>query len=156
MERERDLYARLLEYAEEKKEVLVKNDFDGINRVLTLETETMERIADANKLTNEVLERIAQKNKLAARPDLSAVIALVDDENEKEELRATQNAFQSLVAALKMKNDTNQKLLETQLKYNEFFLNMLTQQEGVGDLYGNDGLVDEDRLPRRVLIDTQV
>lgn len=153
LEQERKVYARLLELGLGKKEALVKNDIDAINKTLEQETECMKKLRELNTIQMGNLDRLAEHFHLDHRPNLSEIISLTDDEAEKRKLREMQDAFHALIKEFRSVNEQNQKLLETQMQYTDFCLELLTQEETVGDLYSNSGRVNEEPVQRRGIID---
>ncbi len=156
MSKEKEIYSNLLALATEKKEVLIKNDMARLDEIQQMEGEALEALQSLNTMQNVTLEKIAQKKHLSESPDLTGIIELLQDEREKDELRVFQQDFQALIIELQEKNELNQRLLETHLQYTSFCIEMMTQGDAVGDLYGNTGHVADEPAQRRGFINREV
>lgn len=155
MASERAVYAGLAELADQKKGYIIQNDLANIKACMRLEENALRELKELDQEKAGVLREIQQEGGLAAMPDLTAIIGLLEREAKKEELRALQRDFQNLIEDLKGKNNLNQTLLKTQLQYTSFCLELMTQGGNVGDLYGNTGRVQEDTTARMGLLDRE-
>lgn len=152
---EKEVYTQLLQLAKQKSEALIKNNLEEIEAILEQESEFLKKLSAINVLQTGTLSKIAEKKGLDHIPNLTEVINMIDLSKEKQTLITIQNEFHALIKELRAQNDQNQRLVETHLQYTSFCLELLTQNEAVGDLYGSSGHVNDDPFPRRGIINRE-
>ncbi|MDL2224966.1 flagellar protein FlgN [Eubacteriales bacterium OttesenSCG-928-M02] len=154
---ERAIYQTLLEKAAEKKDAIIKDDVEALTAITRFEEEAVLAIRKTDKAKEKILQEMAPIMHQAEPPDLSEIIQGVKDGALKADLSNIQVEFQSIINGLSAQNMVNQQLLETQLEYTNFCLELLTQPESVGDFYGSSGQVaDPNSEIRRNFIDTKI
>jgi hypothetical protein len=153
---EKKVYEELLRIANEKKEALIKNDTDRMDEFVKLEKKAMRDVRELNRKTTQTLDMIARAHHLDHSPDLSQIIGLIPEEDERESMCRLQEAFQQTIQELMTRNELNQRLIETQLQYMAFCLELFTQGDPVGATYGHSGHVNEDHIVRKGLLDQEV
>ncbi|MDL2289325.1 flagellar protein FlgN [Clostridia bacterium OttesenSCG-928-F22] len=150
---EREIYQDLLHKAEEKQTALVENNTQAINEILEYETTVIGTLKGSNKETQSILEDIQQEFQLEQLPSLTDLINIVETEADKQQLRELQDDFREIVQELSDRNQLNQRLIETQLQYTAFNLEILTQGQALGDTYSQSGEIKESNTERVGLID---
>lgn len=153
--KEKEVYSQLLRLARNKTEALIKNDLETIEAILKSESEALKKLGELNTLQTGTLSKIAEKMALSQQPNLSEIIEMTDNEQDRQTLVAIQNDFHTLIKELRTQNEQNQRLLETQLQYTSFCIELMTQNDAVGDLYGSSGHINEDPTPRRGFINRE-
>jgi flagellar biosynthesis/type III secretory pathway chaperone len=153
---EKKVYEELLSIADEKKKALIKNDTERMDEFVKLEKKAMKDARALNSKTIEILDAIAHAHQLDHNPDLSEIISLIQEEEERESIRRMQAEFQQTIQDLMTRNELNQRLIETQLEYMAFCLELFTQGDPMGEMYGYDGHVSEDHMVRKGLLDQEV
>lgn len=153
MVREKHIYTALLSLAEEKKNVLIRNDTDRLRVMLNQEEQATRDIRSIGEEKASILALVSQELSVPANPSLSQIIQASDDPEEKQALADFQQEIWDVINPLRVANDINQQLIETHLQYASFSLELLTQNEPAGNLYGQDG--DDGGDGRRGLLDTE-
>ncbi|HWR22914.1 MAG TPA: flagellar export chaperone FlgN, partial [Feifaniaceae bacterium] len=82
------------------------------------------------------------------------IIKNVPDE-ERRELDRLRGRYQEVVRELSALNELNQGLLQTQLQYTSFCMDMLMQAKPVGGTYGSTGQANAEYQQGRRLIDQE-
>ncbi len=143
-------YEDLLRLGAEKKDVLIRNDLDQLEKIRLAEEEGIKKVRMLNTLQAGTLSKIAEYHGLDHTPNLTEIIALVKSEKDKAQLQLYLQRYQRIIIDLQTQTREAQLLLETQMQYTNFMLEMLTQNDTVGDLYSSAGTVTDDPTPRRV------
>ena len=154
LQREKAIYEELLQVASEKKEVLIKNEVSRLTEMLRVEAERLKALEKINPSIVALLSAVTGREGSAAVSVTDAIHAL-SDPMEKEALQALQGELRAIIEALRGKNEVNQRLIETQLEYNAFCLELLTQNPSASDIYGSSGRLSEAPVERRGLIDRE-
>jgi flagellar biosynthesis/type III secretory pathway chaperone len=117
----------LLGLAREKREVIVKNDIENLQKITGLENMVIsqnnrlekQRVALARDIA-EVLGRRGQE------PDIAALIECMEGQPQQQEaLRQAGNRIRGIINELKEANDFNNVLIRNALDYVEYSLNVI-------------------------------
>ena len=153
MTAERDYYAGLLALSEKKKEILIKNDVNGLNRIVRQETDYLRAMKPIAGEREMILKMIARQSGLG-EIGMDDIISMAEG-SDAEELENLQHEFKKVLKSLADLNDLNKTLIQTQLQYTAFCIEILTNRSGTGDTYNNTGTFEENKK-RFGLIDQRV
>lgn len=148
-------YRQMLALAAEKRDVLLKNDVAGLEFIVARETVVLKRI---KQLETEREALIARTAALSHRPKdalrLTDIIAMAGGELRGELVRL-RGELGELTERMKNSNTMNRGLIETQLQYANFCVNLLSGQEGTLSVYSNAGEMN-DKEDLTYLIDQSI
>lgn len=122
-----DLHALLLELAERKKQVLIRNQVDQLMMIMTKETKLIKQISEADQQRVEaiqqfLLEKGYKPNAKVTVSDLTKIIFNVED---KKLLLETQKNLLATIRKLREINQINQNLIEHALAFINYSLDLI-------------------------------
>lgn len=139
LELETGEYKQMLALAAEKKDVLFKNDVQGLELIVARELTVLNKI---KQLEAEREALIAKAAALSHRPQstmrLSDMIDLLDGDMRTDFIKI-RDELSDVVAQLKNSNKANKGLIETQLQYASFCVNLLAGNAGPLSTYSQVG-----------------
>lgn len=156
MKEEKSLYEQLFTYEQEKREVLINSDVVRLNELVALEGSILKKIKKANAEVAKALHDIAKKKGLEATPNIADILNIVGDDADAQKLQDVQGEYKALITKLNGITELNLKLATSQSQYNMLSLEILTGTGGIGDTYSESGLINEENVQRRGLIDQEV
>lgn len=143
-------YANLLGLSREKKDAVLRNDIEYLQKITELENTVITRNQRLDKKRGAVLDDIALVlNKKPADLTFAALLKMHEGMPEYDRLAKVQAEIKSSLDALKIINEQNNVLIKNSLEYIEFSMNVIrgsmTQEAG---FYGADGeQVDRGGVP---------
>lgn len=142
---EKDIYSNLLDFAKKKKEIIVNHRVNELNEIIRVETELVEqiRILDEKRIT--AIKDITRQTGDEETNDINAVLSNLSAPL-REEMETLIKELKGVLRELWKLNHINQKLIETQLQYTAFCIEIMTQSNRAGDLYGSNGQVNPDNV----------
>lgn len=149
-------YKQMLELAAKKKDALFKNNVDDLDVVVACEITVLKRIKQLEAEREALIERAAV---LSHRPKstmrLQDIIELVSGDVQEEFIRI-RDELNDVIVQLKMSNKANKGLVETQLQYASFCVNLLSGNVGTLGTYSNAGGMNEKQEKATFLIDQSI
>lgn len=153
---EKAAYKELLILAEEKKDIVIKNDIDSLNTIVLRETNVIKKIKALEiKRANAVENIINDKGLDKKYIELDEIIDYAID-IQKAQLIKLKNEFADVVNKLKDINSINKNLMETQLRYTSFCLDVILQNGNTAVNYDNSGSVKQINEEKSSIVDRQV
>jgi len=139
LERFIEIHTMLIELAKEKTPVLVSNQIEGLNAILSKERKLVSELnaLDAKRvqLTGDYL--IARGYVPDPRVNISDLIRLTFKADEKLMLQALQERLLNSIAELRLANELNQQLIEQSLEFIDYSLDLLIEPPGEDMIYQN-------------------
>lgn len=121
-----DLYEQLIISGKEKKECIIKNNIEKLQKINELETETVGKTLKLDKKREELFSDIAfVLNKNQNDMTLEKLIEYIDKQQEVESVRNARDKAQALLKELKQLNESNGVLINESLNQAEFSMNLL-------------------------------
>ncbi len=151
---ELEIYVGLLQYAKNKKAALIKNDLDGLNMLVKLEDEAVNRLHVASAQREALFERVKQETGYEGKVTFEYIVKDCSPE-ERRELDHLRGRYQEVVRELSALNELNQSLLQMQLQYTSFCMDTLMQAKPVGGTYGSSGHANVEFQQGRRFIDQE-
>jgi len=141
-------YEELLGLALEKKDVVVQNDVEGLQKITNLENILISQNNRLEKkrlsLVTDIAEVLGQRgNDL----DIAALIELMTGQpEEQKELKAVGDRIRDALKQLKEANDFNSSLIQNALDYIEYSMNLIrsSAQQTQATYSVKDGQLHED------------
>lgn len=153
---EKTVYNELLRLSKLKKDILIKNDVDELNKIILKEKQANKKIIALEKRRESSVEKIAmQCSKQAADVTLDVITDMAQGMMKKQLMDLKDN-FTLLLKELSDSNDINKDLINTQLDYTAFCLDVMTQSTNTSETYNNAGGVNDDKKQRIGIIDQKV
>lgn len=151
---ELEIYVGLLQYAKNKKAALIKNDLDELNMLVKLEDEAITRLHATSARRESLFDRIAGETGCETKITFEYIVKDLSKE-ERRELDRLRDRYQEVVRELSALNELNQSLLQMQLQYTSFCMDILMQAKPVGGTYGSSGHANPEFQPGRRFIDQE-
>ncbi|AJY74518.1 flagellar protein FlgN [Paenibacillus beijingensis] len=121
-----ELYGQLLETAEQKTPVLVKNDIERLNVIMSKERKLVQKADELelrrSMLTNTYFSRLSLRLRSGK---LSDMIRTVNHPGEKQQLIDIQSELAARLTELQRKNEHNQQLIRQSLDFIEYSLELV-------------------------------
>ena len=138
LQSEKALYEKLVEIAREKQGHLVQNDLDGINETVSREEELLTEISEEEKKRKEVLKEIEGEE------DSFADLCQKAPEELADKLKKTREQLLLLLEELWEVNETNNRLIQDSLQFNNNLVQSLAKIRG-SDTYSQEGSKEKSR-----------
>lgn len=131
MQKMTDLHDQLLEIAEQKSEVLVRNQVSELTKFVSQENKLVKQIGEREQdFVAAAASFIRSKGiEPTANITMDDIIKLLFNPEEKESLIEVREQLLDRVDQLKAKNSRNQKLIEMSLAYIDLTLDLMTGSE---------------------------
>ncbi len=121
-----NLYEQLIESGKEKRDVIIKNDIDSLQKINDNENIIIGKTLKLDKKREELFSDIAfVLNKEQEKMTLTKLIEYIDKQSEAEEVKKERNRSEKLLAELKKTNEGNKVLIEESLSQADFSMNLL-------------------------------
>lgn len=128
LKQQAELYDRLIQTSTEKRQIIVENDIEGLQRITAVENVTVGRLQKLDKnrvsIMNEIAIVLNIRDKNYTLTDL-AVIIKPNAPEEYELLAGLIDATREKLSELKKSNDQNAVLIKNSLDYIDFSVNMM-------------------------------
>ncbi len=148
-------YKQMLALAAEKKDVLFKNDVPRLELIVAREMTVLKRIKQLETEREALIAKVAM---LSHRPKstmrLSDMIDMLDGDLRAEFIQIREE-LSDVVLQLKNSNQANKGLIETQLQYASFCVNLMSGHTGPLSTYSNAGQMN-DKEEATFLIDQSI
>jgi len=149
-------YKQMLALAAEKKDALFKNNVADLDVVVAREITVLKRIKQLEAEREALIEKAAVLSRLSKSTlNLSDIIELVSGDMREEFIRI-RNELHDVIAQLKLSNKANKGLIETQLQYASFCVNLLSGHVGTLSTYSHAGGISDKQEKATFLIDQSV
>lgn len=151
--RQTAVYGRLLELSRKEKDAIIKNDVPALNMIVEEEQKELQIIMQLESERKELFCSFSEQTGIE-KLYIRDIIGLTDGD-AREELKATEDELEHTAAELNRINKLNKTLIETQLQYSSFYMNLLTGPINTMDTYSNSGrLSDKNNANNRLLDQT--
>ena len=122
-------YEDMLGLSLEKKDVIIANDIEALQKITGLENILVSQHQKLDKKRTQVMEDIAivlnqDKNTLT----VSEIIELLDGQNEQEPLREVRDRIKKTLEELSEANKQNSSLIGNAMDYIDYSLNVIRSQ----------------------------
>lgn len=133
------IYAKVLEEAENKKNVIIKGDVEGLQTNVVKEQKYINELNKLAEASEQIIGHIAKTTgKKREEINISYLISILPEEKAKR-LSSKRDELKQIIEDLRAKNDLNQKLIDNSVDYINFSLNLLTQPTPQPTQYGSTG-----------------
>ena len=121
-----DRYEELLGLSREKKDIIIANDVDGLQKITHLENLVVSQNQKLEKKRIAVLQDIAAVvNRKEEELTLSALVAIMEGQEEKEGLVSVGERIRRVMESLSEANLYNASLIRNALDYIEYSMNVI-------------------------------
>ena len=158
LEEQLELYQNLLALAEEKRDAVISNDIESLQRITSVENTLISKNNRLEKKRITVTEDIA--NVLGVKAEeltLSALAEIMRDKPEHESICKIGEQLRTCIDNLKALNDENKALVKNALEYADYMLNVLrgvtAQDENMYNRRGRNNATDIDMIPTKPMFD---
>lgn len=143
LEKENEIYTKLLPVQEKKKKTIIVNDLKTLQEITKEEQEVIQQIGNLERKRQEVLTNIGMVlNRDPDTLDLPALIKLLEKQpEEKKRLSIVYDSLKQTVHRLVDINNLNKSLIEESLEMIEFNINfMQSTQMSPGNNYNKNAV----------------
>ncbi len=121
-----DLYEQLIKSGKEKRDVIIKNDIEALQKVNENENILVGKTLKLDKKREELFSDIAfVLNKNQEDITLTKLIEYIEEQPEVEDVKKLRDSANELLSELKSINESNKILIEESLNHAEFSMNLL-------------------------------
>lgn len=149
-------YSELLGISEQKRTAIITKNYDELLKTLNAESRKTKVIREAEEKLTEAAQQLLREKGIQSRLQLqiSEILRLVFDSEEKERLKEKHTALKATLEALRTHNDFNQKLIEQSLLFIDYSMNLMTGSFEQEPTYSPPAL--QDKKPKaRSMFDTR-
>lgn len=132
-------YRQLLSLTQREQVALQRGSLTDLVATTEAKTSLLQRLADWEKIRQHIVIKLAEKLKLPVTPSLSHLITCCD-ETVAEKLNTLRQEFISLAVQLRLLNQGNQLLLQTELVRVNATVNYLLSGTSMGVGYSTSGI----------------
>lgn len=147
-------YGKLIELSRKEKDAIIKNDVPELNVIVEEEQKELKSIMQLESERKELFYSFSKEtgvDKLYMRD----IIGMTDGAVH-EELKATEQELEDTAAELNRINKLNKTLIETQIQYSSFYMNLLSGPVNAMDTYSNSGRLSDKNTVNNVLLDQSI
>lgn len=132
-------YNKLLEIAQKKTDILVKDDTVLLSSISEEENQLVDQTRQLGKVREQLLIKICEDLGLDGRSVTLDNLKMKVSDPQQLQLSAIQNKLKEAVNKLIVRNGINQKLIENALKYIQFNLELIASPAPEVPSYGRTG-----------------
>ena len=143
LEKENEIYTKLIPIQEKKKKVIIVNDIKTLQEITHYEQEVIQQIGALERKRQEVIENMGMVlNRKPETLDIPALIKILDKQpEEKKRLSLVYDSLKQTVHRLVDINALNQTLIEESLEMIEFNVNLIqSTRMSPGNNYNKDAM----------------
>lgn len=153
-----ELYGDLLQLAEQKQPVLQQNrDREALQTMTNREEALVSEAAETERRRIQAVEQIASALRMAPETLDIRRLSETAPEGLGEAILEKGAHLQELLKRLRAQNEMNRQLLEINLSFAAFFMDMVSgQNAGIGSIYGASGNEAEAALQSARILDSEI
>jgi flagellar biosynthesis/type III secretory pathway chaperone len=123
-------HARMLELANEKRDLLVEGNIQGLQHLIQLESKCADEIERLEQQRLREVQAFMMQSGLAGDSyTLEDLIKAVDDADRKSQLQSIAQALRSKIKAIAELNESNQQLIQTSISFIQYSVGLLVKNE---------------------------
>lgn len=147
------IYAQLLEISMKKKSVIIENNIEELQKIVTAENSLVGKSSKLEKARNELFNDISfVLNKKSEEMSLTKIAELMEGKPEAAEIIKVRDEAAEVIKKLKAINDINKDLIEYSLDHIDFSMNVLRSTLS-NEPYYYDSAGNEINSPNKRLFD---
>lgn len=151
---ENNTYMEALKLEEGKVKVIKTAKLRELEEITKLEQQYLMRMGTYEKIRRSIFVAIAEELEVTEIHSLSELLMLLEDQETIDEIDELRNQLLKTILQLKEVNQSNEKLLQQQLEYINFSIDLLTSDPSDGINYG--GKAEEKDKRKTNLFDVRV
>lgn len=137
LDRLSELHTQLLSIAEEKKDIIVRNDVDALALVTSREGRLIKQINEVDEERVRAMQVFMKEKGIrsALQLNVTELSRIVFNPDERVQLREAQVRLSDLLHELKRQNETIKDLLQQSLDFVDYSLNLITSRPEDDSIY---------------------
>lgn len=137
--KENEMYTNVLKLAEQKTEVIMMGDTKTLEDITKKEQQFITTMNTFEKIRRSALTNITTKLNIKEYSTVSELLLFLEEDigNDIDEIRYK---LLGTIQSIKMANESNERLIDQNLQYINFNLEILTQSTEDGNKYNNTAL----------------
>ncbi len=139
--REIKVYSELLDLSQKEKEEIIKNEVAQINAIVAKKQSLLQKIKQLDSERKELFCGFSEEGGIQ-NPSYQEIIATAKGAI-REKLAESASQLDNTAAELRRVSALNRELIDTQMKYTSFFLNLITGGLDTTSTYSNSGRLSE-------------
>jgi hypothetical protein len=151
---ENNTYKETLQLEQEKVKVIKAVKLRELEEITRLEQQYLMKMSTYEKIRRSIFVAIAEELEVTEIKSLSELLMLIEDQKTIDEIDELRNQLLDTILKLKEVNQSNEKLLQQQLEYINFSIELLTVDPSDGINYG--GKAEEKGKRKTNLFDARV
>ncbi|MGB5944787.1 flagellar protein FlgN [Paenisporosarcina sp.] len=117
---------KLIDYADQKKTVLIERKVNELNKLVHEETKIVKQLNDLENERQQLVESLLQKH---SSQSFSQFVELLPDESVKNTLHSQLETLQQLMVELQTKNKINERLLTDSMSFVQHMIEQVTKSK---------------------------
>ncbi len=147
------LYKDLLAVCERQKEAVIGNDVKAVAAIVEEQQSGLNALKKLKLEQDKLLSALACEDQRI--PKLEEILELAPI-GLKDELKRLLESRQAQATKLRTEGSLNRTLIDTQLQYTSFCLDLMTGRDSIPGTYSGSGALKDDGVPRRKIIDQSI
>lgn len=137
LDRLSELHTQLLSIAEEKKDIIVRNDVDALALLTSREGRLIKQINEVDEERVHAMHAFMKEKGIrsALQLNVTELSRIVFNPDERVQLREAQVRLSDLLHELKRQNETIKDLLQQSLDFVDYSLNLITSRPEDDSIY---------------------
>ncbi len=134
LQEQKQYYTELVLIAKEKRNVIIANDLENLNKFTTVENMLISKNNRVDEKISEVISDIGIVLNLdESQLNISSIVEAINSNDDKVTLTNLSKDLIALVTDLKKYNNINRELINTAIDYIDFSMNVIQQVDARDD-----------------------
>lgn len=155
LRQEAQSYQELLQLSRDKNKAIISNDVDTITEIGKSESQLLMRLERTENNRVREIDALARELSLPEEEITLTYLRQHATPREKIQITALQKALGKIVEELAGLNESNKMLIDTQLSYIGFYLDVATQEGVTTNNYSSNGEMDQKKRTSLGLFDQE-
>lgn len=156
LRQETEVQKKLLKQSQEKRDAIIKNEVAMITEIVKAEAHLIDEAGRLEAKRVEELEGLAKALNMPIEEITLSGLSAQASPRQKIQISALQNAMRQILEELTKLNDINRMLIDTQLEYINFTIDVTLRKDMFTNNYTCGGEVEDHKRTTAGLFDQEV
>lgn len=135
LQRELEMYRDILKMSKEKTHVIKKGKLQELEEIIQKEQQYIRNMGTFEKIRRSIFVNVAEEMEIPEPASLSELLLHLE-EKEIKEIDSVRNELLKVIDELTVSNKFNEELINKNLDYINFNIEIMTSMSGFGNNYG--------------------
>lgn len=155
---QKSVQEQLLEFAAEKRQVIIDNNTDRLNEIVASEYKLLSKMNNIEKRRASAIAEASVKTGVPEESMTVSELARHAGDEMSDKLEGIRDELSGLIKRLRDSNELNRDLIKAQLEYTDIMLNLYGGgNDPINNFYGTDGRASSADIGKGAgLFDTEI